>query len=62
MIIDPVLKLPQEEKRGICNIEALHRDEGDMNTKYITVRTERPSYCDMTAESRNGGVGANVHC
>jgi hypothetical protein len=43
MIIDPALKLPQEEKRDICNTKALHRDEENMKTKYVTVRTRRPS-------------------
>jgi hypothetical protein len=41
MIIDPALKLPQEEKGDICNTKALHIDDGNMETKYVAVRTGR---------------------
>jgi hypothetical protein len=44
MIIDLALKLPQEEKRDICNTKAIHREDGNMKTEYIAVRTGRPSY------------------
>jgi hypothetical protein len=40
MIIDPVLRLPQEGKRDICNIKSLGRDKGNMKTKMYWRSTE----------------------
>jgi hypothetical protein len=56
-----------KEKDATCTTQQVHEEYSfsRKNWKQNHLRDlgkSGPKYCDMTAESRNGGNGADVHC